>query len=191
MKKILLFIIVLFCTLSYNSMAQGCSAAVCTCPGGGSVLTGQYCPTTGGGSNTKGRSVEEMFGKVWQSFAYDESTGAYGIGFAEKKGDSVAKALNKCKLNGGTMCKNLVTGNNLSSPRAVVVYSSNNVLVKGTGDGVSSTTSASGAPIKDPDKLLIKLLKECQKKGGTDCKLFWETEFTSVDYFRAHPEKYE
>ena len=44
MKKLLLFMLILFGTLSIKGLAAGCSAQVCMCPGGGYVTTGQFCP---------------------------------------------------------------------------------------------------------------------------------------------------
>ena len=43
MKKLLLFIMVLFGSLSAMSLANSCNAQVCTCPNGGWVTFGQYC----------------------------------------------------------------------------------------------------------------------------------------------------
>ena len=43
MKKLLLFLILFGC-LSIVNFAAGCNAQICTCPGGGYVTTGQYCP---------------------------------------------------------------------------------------------------------------------------------------------------
>ena len=44
MKKLFLFILVLFGVLSSQSLAGGCNAQICTCPNGGWVTFGQYCP---------------------------------------------------------------------------------------------------------------------------------------------------
>ena len=43
MKKLLLFL-VLFISMSIVNLAAGCSAQICTCPNGGYVTYGQYCP---------------------------------------------------------------------------------------------------------------------------------------------------
>ena len=44
MKRLLLFILVLFGILNAQSLAGGCIAQVCTCPNGGYVSYGEYCP---------------------------------------------------------------------------------------------------------------------------------------------------
>ena len=44
MKKLLLFIVILFGIISMKGLAAGWSAQICMCPGGGYVTTGQYCP---------------------------------------------------------------------------------------------------------------------------------------------------
>ena len=54
-KKFLLFILILFGTLSIQSLAGGCNAQICICPDGSSVSANQYCPVPsnnnyGGGS---------------------------------------------------------------------------------------------------------------------------------------------
>ncbi len=44
MKKLFLFILILFGMISIRGLAAGCNAQICMCPGGGYVTTGQYCP---------------------------------------------------------------------------------------------------------------------------------------------------
>ena len=44
MKKLFLFILILFEMINIKGLAAGCNAQVCMCPGGGYVTTGQYCP---------------------------------------------------------------------------------------------------------------------------------------------------
>ena len=43
MKKLFLFIFVLFCILTSFSYADACNAQICTCPNGSWVTFGQYC----------------------------------------------------------------------------------------------------------------------------------------------------
>ncbi len=43
MKRLLLFILVLFGSMSVVSLSNGCMAQVCTCPNGGYVSYGEYC----------------------------------------------------------------------------------------------------------------------------------------------------
>ena len=43
MKKLFLFILVLFCVLTSLSYADACNAQICTCPNGSWVTFGQYC----------------------------------------------------------------------------------------------------------------------------------------------------
>ena len=45
MKKLLLFIVVLFGGMGTISFADACSTAICQCTGGANVTFGQYCPT--------------------------------------------------------------------------------------------------------------------------------------------------
>ena len=51
MKKLFLFILILFGMISIKGLAAGCSAQVCMCPGGGYVTTGQYCPVYNNSNN--------------------------------------------------------------------------------------------------------------------------------------------
>ena len=46
MKRLVLFIFVLFGILSVQSVAGGCNAQICICPNGGYVYTNQYCPVS-------------------------------------------------------------------------------------------------------------------------------------------------
>ena len=40
----LLLLVILFGCMSVINLAAGCNAQICTCPGGGYVTYGQYCP---------------------------------------------------------------------------------------------------------------------------------------------------
>ena len=76
MKKLFLFIVILFGILSAQSFANGCSAQICMCPNGGYVSTNQYCPAPSN-NNYGGDSSYIQFK---HAFAYDKDSGLYGAG---------------------------------------------------------------------------------------------------------------
>ena len=96
MKKLLFFILILFGVLSVQSLANGCSAQICTCPGGGYVTTGQYCPVY---NNTPSQPVLTK----WYAFSYDKNKNIYGVGTGYDKKTAQSEALknyriSKCKI---------------------------------------------------------------------------------------------
>ena len=153
MKKLLLFILVLFGILSMQSLAGGCIAQVCTCPNGGYVSYGEYCATYSSPSvNTYVHSIS--------AFAYDKNSGAYGVGTERSLNRDSAKklALEQALKNCGTKnCKII------ASESGLVATSSNGMLM-----GVNYKSY-------DFDKVKNKLIKKCEKISGTTCKIFWST----------------
>ena len=161
MKKLFLFILVLFGILSVQSLAGGCMAQVCTCPNGGYVSYGEYCPTysnnSGGGATTY---------RV-RAFAYDKDSGAYGEGKGETydKGSSKKNARKQALTNCGTKnCKIIALGT------GIVVASSNGILIGANyNNDYRETASVSYEKAKE------KLLKKCKDMSGTNCKVLWDT----------------
>ena len=154
MKKLLLFIIVLFGSMSAMSLADGCAAQVCTCPGGGYVTTGQYCPV----SNDEPMIVDPYIGAI----AVNKNTGKWSS-VSNIKGTKNAKAdvLSRC----GSDCEVIIVG----SKRCVgVAYSSSDKILASD----SATDNFGGIGYNTRVKRSNdKALKKCEKNGGQNCKI--------------------
>ena len=101
MKKLFLFILVLFCVLTSLSYADACNAQICTCPNGSWVTFGQYCSAV---NTTPSYSRNYVYGAI----AINEDNGywfaitnSYTAKFAKKEVDrKCSETFNgkKCKI---------------------------------------------------------------------------------------------
>ena len=140
MKKLFLFILVLFGNIGIMSLADSMCGP-----------NGQFDP----GSNTC-RPVQYQnvytppetkikYSKT--AFAYDNITGAYGIGYNKNKSKAKKEALSRC---GTENCKIV-----FYDVAGTVVASSNGIVVSGTYIDGGRT------------------MEECKKQGGIDCKIIY------------------
>ena len=161
MKKLFLFIVILFGILSAQSFANGCSAQICMCPNGGYVSTNQYCPAPS--NNNYGGSYHY---EMWKAFAYDYDSGTYGVGLNHSKGKAEKEAIQKCGTKG---CKIIARGNT-TNHAGFVATSSNGVVV-----GYTTRYGSNRNKVKE------QTLKNCQNQGGIDCKIIWSND---ADFYK-------
>ena len=152
MKKLLLFIVVLFGMLSVQSLSDGeyCSVGQCRCPNGGIIAGGQYCPT-----NNYYEPPVPKATQYYYIFAYDKDTGAYGAAERTKKKWAVEEAVKEC---GTANCK-IIFSSKKSFEGLAVAASSNGVVVTQTEGGY--------------DELARNALEKCAEQNGINCKLIW------------------
>ena len=152
MKKLLLFIVLLFGSMSAMSLADGCSAAVCTCPGGGSVSTGQYCPTgpsSGGSKNYYGALAINSETGMWAS-AYNH------LNAKEAKESAMSRCGADCKLVtiSGTACIGVAA----SKEDKTIEYAKADEML---GFGVNNIKKRAGD----------SAVKNCEKNKKKNCKI--------------------
>ena len=165
MKKLFLFILVLFGILSAQSLAGGCNAQICICPGGGTVSTNQYCPVP----NTYDSRPAINF--PVDVFAYDKDSGAYGIGSNVNTGKAKKEALENC---GTKNCKITLSGGGF------VIASSNGIVLSIKTNNIEYT--------KYMEKK-TETLKKCENKGGTNCKVIYDTKNFHYDVGKEYPDR--
>ena len=148
MKKLFLFILVLFGILSTQSFAwnYGC----------GENIPPDVC---GAGASQPITGVKRT--GDYNAFAYDKESGAYGTGHNYDFNDAKKEALNNC---GTKNCKILVIKAEDYAVMGYVVTSSNGLVLDGYID--------IGYRYEDA---VDKVIKKCQKKGGINCRLVWNT----------------
>ena len=161
MKKLLLFILILFGTISMKGLAAGCSAQVCMCPGGGYVTTGQYCPTNSSPSYSSDYSLP----RVWFAFSYDSTQKIYGIGEGENKKAAENESLNNC---GNSGCK--VMNSVKTAPNCLIIALSTNDIIVSQSFGQNKYSS------DKKDIYYSNLLKKCKDKGGINCKIVFNSD---------------
>ena len=154
MKKLLLFILVLFGSMGTISLADGCNAQVCTCPNGGYVSYGEYCAI----NNDRPMIVEPYIGAI----AVNKNTGKWSS-ISNIKGIKNAKAdvLSRC----GSDCEVI----SVDSKRCVgVAYSSSDKIL--ASDSATDNFGGIGynTRVKRSNE---KALKKCEKNGGQNCKV--------------------
>ena len=159
MKKLLFFILILFGILSVQSLANGCSAQICTCPGGGYVTTGQYCPVYN--NNTPSQSVLTK----WYAFSYDKNKNIYGVGTGYDKKTAQNEALKNC---GTSECK-IEKSQKIPGGISLAAVSSNGVMVTYSSFGSSTW--------EQYEKRIDNLIKKCKAKGGSNCKLVFDSAY--------------
>ena len=171
MKKLLLFIFVLFCVSTSLSYANACNSQICTCPNGSWVTFGQYCSAVVNTTPTKqkARPVD------WIIFAYSPSTGNYGLAHNKNKNIATQNSLEYCGVND---CKVLLT--NKAYTHGVVVTSSNGIYVAEKYNGFSSIIGKRPTAQEKEQAYFDKLVSKCTSKGGIKCKVF----FDSYEYSR-------
>ena len=149
MRKLFLFISMLF------TFSAVCSAMVLEDCGNNHYAYPGNCPTYNNNYSSGGSYYD-----TWNAFAYDENSGAYGVGTAYK---SKRKAEKEAVQNCGTSnCKVIASGNYLGTS-GYVAGSSNGVIV-----GLSSRYNS------NKDKMQEKTIKKCKDKGGVNCKIIWD-----------------
>ena len=154
MKKLLLFIVVLFGSMSVVSLADGCKAQVCTCPNGGYVSYGEYCAV----SNDEPMFKEPYIGAI----AVNKNTGKWSS-VSNIKGTKNAKAdvLSRC----GSDCEVIM----VDPERCVgVAYSSSDKIL--TSDSARDNFGGIGYNTR-VKRSNDKALKKCEKNGGKNCKI--------------------
>lgn len=151
MKKLLLFILVLFGILSIQSLSDGeyCSVGRCRCPDGSTIAGGQYCQVY----NNYGGAPKAT--RYYFRFAYDKDTGAYGAAANTNKKSAEKEAMGEC---GTANCKIIFSSKGVVQALAVAA-SSNGVVVTQTEGPYDSMSNMA--------------LKECAKKNGINCKFIW------------------
>ncbi len=154
MRKLLLFILVLFGILSVQSLSDGCNAQVCMCPNGGYVTTGQYCSAPSGDPWI----VAPIIGAV----AIDPATGKWAsVSNTKDRKEAKNDVLERC----GADCKVFM----VDSKRCVgVAYSKNDKII-----GSDSATDNFGGIGYNTrvERSNEKALKKCEKNGGKNCKV--------------------
>ena len=152
MKKLFLFILILFGMLSVQSLADGCNAQICTCPNGSWVSFGQYCPI----QNTTYSAPSESYGAI----AFDPVTGSSGFS-VENYNIKTAEtyALNQCN---SASCK--IIGTFKTERCGSLAYSDS--------DKIYGYKTSSRGGRKNLNK---KSLNECEKNGGKNCKVIIST----------------
>lgn len=163
MKKLLLFILILLGSLSTASLANGCNAQICTCPNGGWVTFGQYCPVVY--NDYSSPASDRVFGAI----AFDPTTG--NSGFAQEQyssDDAKHYALKACNSKNCT-----VLGTFRAGSCGALAYSQS--------DGKYAYVGRSQSGRK---KLNQKAKEKCEKNGGENCKIIIST--CAFDSYRAY-----
>ena len=170
MKKLLLFIIVLFGSMSAMSLADGCMAQVCTCSNGGYVSYGEYCAATSSPSYSGAKYPD-----VWLTFSYDNTEKVYAIGEGGNKKTAESDALRKCGTSECKVIKSVkAPGNTL-----LIALSSNDIIeFKSFGHNEYNNNKTLS--------YFDDLLKKCKDKGGIDCKIVFKS---GVFYYQTRAFK--
>ena len=149
MKKLLLFIIVLFGCIGAISFAEPCSSAIWQCTGGTNITFGQYCPSV----NTDNYSPSNYSEPPYVgAIAFDKNTGS-GVAVSDSRNMDFAK--DQVKWQCGKGCK-IIPIKNLQC--GVIAYSAQEKIMD------SQTGYDSGS-------LMEKALEKCKKNGGKNCKI--------------------
>ncbi len=172
MKKLFLFILILFGMINIKGLAAGCNAQVCMCPGGGYVTTGQYCPVY----NQPSYSPDYSLPKVWFSFSYDSTRKSYGIGEGKDKKTSESESLKNC---GSSECK-VIKSVKEHDKTLLIALSSNNIMEFKSFNHYFYDKSTS---------YYEDLLKKCKDKGGIDCKVVFNSRIL-LHNSKAYEEKF-
>ena len=160
MKRLLLFIVVLFGSMSAMSLADGCMAQVCTCSNGGYVSYGEYCAATSSPSYSPDYSMP----RVWFAFSYDSTRKIYGIGEGDNKKTAVSESLTNCGTSECKVIKSLKEPNN----HMIIVLSSNDIMeFKSFGSYYDD---------REESAYYEDLLKKCKDKGGINCKVVFNSD---------------
>ncbi len=156
MKRLLLFIVVLFGSMSAMSLADGCTAQVCTCPNGGYVSYGEYCATT---TTTE---VTRYYGGI----AVNPQTGEWGSTHNyTNRGQAKKDAMSQC---GSKDCK--YVGGAFNTDCISAAYSSGDKVL--AFDTATSGLGGKGGTISERKKRAAeKAMKKCEKNGGGSCKI--------------------
>ena len=175
MKKLLLFILVLFGILSAQSLAGGCIAQVCTCPNGGYVSYGEYCASYSSPSYSPDYSLP----KVWFAFSYDSTQKIYAIGEGENK-----KAAENDSLHnyGTSQCKVFQSVKEFDKT-LLIVLSSNDIM-----ELKSFNIRDRSVPDKN-SSYYVNLLEKCRNKGGINCKIVFNSRYLLFQS-RAYKKKF-
>ena len=177
MKKLLLFILVLFGILSVQSLAGGCSAQICTCPNGGYVSYGEYCASYNS-SSTSVPSVDYSLPRVWFAFSYDKTQKVYGIGEGESKKEAENESLQNCGTSGCKVIDSVKTAPN----RLLIAISSNDVIVSKSFGNYQYNSDKRDIYYND-------LLKKCRDKGGINCQIVFNSDYL-LYRSRAYKQKF-
>ena len=149
MKKLLLFILILFGILSTQSFAGGCNAKICMCPNGGWVTFGQYCP------------VNDVYTKP------EYTSGKYYL-FIMPSLDSKNYQLIDLNTRDDLVARDIIFG------RFAYLYEENsNIKIKVR---VDSKTSVSWVSSEDGRLFYCSVSdnaakKNCKESGGKNCKI--------------------
>ena len=152
MKKLFLFILILFGMISIKGLAAGCSAQICTCPGGGYVTTGQYCPVYNNTPNVPPDSLPANF----YLFVLPANKNPYGL--VDLNTTDFLKAV-KIGCYKGRVCT-LVTQRNYIA----VVASEDGRIFTGSSDNIYKGS------LKKSEKQAIKDCKEGKGYNGDGIK---------------------
>ena len=168
MKKLFLFILILFGVLTTQAFAwnYGCGEnippSVCGADGsksGNSIPS--YTPPTNNES--------------WIALAFDETTGISAISNSlPSKTSAKNSALFICQNSGGNKCKFIAAGSNISKQRSIVAISQNNKVFTTNVAKVILSTGYSekryAKSLEDYTKAKNDLLQKCEEKSETSCK---------------------
>ncbi len=163
MKKLLLFIIVLFGSMSAMSLADGCMAQVCTCSNGGYVSYGEYCAVYNNTNEPNRPSIK------WYAFAYDKSKNLYGVGSGNDKKSAQNEALKNCNTED---CK-IIKAQKTPGQTVLIALSSNGILLTSSPKKKFSRQDISW---EEYERTIDELIKNCKDKGGINCKLVFDTD---------------
>ena len=151
MKKLLLFVLILFGSFSTISLANSCNAQVCTCPNGSWVTFGQYCTA----------STIEIEEKYYGAIAVDVETGKWTSAYNYP---STSSARKEVRSTCGDQCKIM----DVHAARCgAVAYSKSDKVLE--FDSAMSGFAGAGYNTRE-ERAREKALKKCEKKGS-NCKI--------------------
>ena len=155
MKKLLLFILVLFGILSAQSFAGGCNAQICMCPNGGWVTFGQYCPV-----NDVYTKPEYSPGKYYLFIMPSLNSKNYQLIDLNTREDSVSR--------------DIIFGHfaylfDEKNPNYVKIKTTVNVGWKGSYVWVSSD-----------DGKIFNSISNCKESGGKNCKIILKLTYSNL-----------
>ena len=166
MKKLLLFVLILFGILSVQSFAvnYGCGENIPP------YVCGAAPPPSNSSSSYNNYSGSD-YSIMYQEFAYDKDSGAYGSGKNVKRNVAKKTALTNC---GTAKCKITLSGGGF------VVVSSNGVVLSVKTNNLEYT--------KYMEKQ-SETLKKCENTGGFNCKIIYDTKNFHYDVEKEYPDR--